>query len=276
MKRTTQTLSTAITLALFLALNCGSAEGPVVGVGLALGQLQDGSGVKIMRILPGGPAAKAGLKPGLVVDEVDGVSLKGKSLNDCVALMRGAEGSKVVLHFVDPSKHETNSVALTRERINLAETQTRLGAPAAPLVIKDWVKGIPVDVLDGKAVYVVEFWATWCGPCRVSIPHLTELQKRWKDKGVTVVGVSDEPVATVKPFVEKMGDQMDYTVACDDEQLTNSGYMATYGLNMIPTAFIVGRDGRVLWHGHPMNGLDDALDQAVAGKLQPPSTPASK
>src|ERR1041385_6120947 len=66
-----------------------------------------------------------------------------------------------------------------------------LGDPAAPLVISEWVKGKPVDLAaaKGKEVVVVEFWATWCGPCRTSIPHLTEMQKKFKD--VRFVGVSD-------------------------------------------------------------------------------------
>jgi thiol-disulfide isomerase/thioredoxin len=155
-----------------------------------------------------------------------------------------------------------------------------LGEPAARLAIKDWAKGKAVDVRDGKAVYVVEFWATWCGPCRVSIPHLSELQKRWKNKGVVIVGVSDEPASTVKPFVEKMGDKMDYLVACDDNRLTYSGYMEAYGFNGIPTAFIVGRDGRVQWTGHPMNGLDKVgflgLLVLLGGCTTAPNAPMGK
>ena len=76
--------------------------------------------------------------------------------------------------------------------VAMSSTAAKLGDPAAPLSIKEWVKGKPVDVKDGKNIYVVEFWATWCGPCRTSIPHLTELQKKFKDKGVVFVGVSDE------------------------------------------------------------------------------------
>ena len=80
----------------------------------------------------------------------------------------------------------------------------KIGDPAAPLKIKEWVKGKEVNVLDGKNLYVVEFWATWCGPCKVSIPHLTEMQKKFKDRGVVFVGISDEAVDKVKPFVENM------------------------------------------------------------------------
>jgi len=142
-----------------------------------------------------------------------------------------------------------------------------LGQPAAPLKITDWIKGKPVDLASakGKQVLVVEFWATWCGPCRTSIPHLTELQKKFKD--VAFIGVSDEDAATVKKFVNKMGDQMDYTVAIDDNRQTSKGYMEAFDQNGIPHSFIVDLQGRVVWHGHPMAGLDEALAEVVSGKF---------
>lgn len=142
-----------------------------------------------------------------------------------------------------------------------------LGQPAAPLKISDWVKGQPVDLATakGKHVVVVEFWATWCPPCRTSIPHLTAMQKKFKD--VIFIGVSDEEVGTVKKFVNKMGDQMDYTVAIDDDHRTSKGYMEAFEQNGIPHAFIVDLAGRVVWHGHPMGGLEEALAEVVAGKF---------
>ena len=142
----------------------------------------------------------------------------------------------------------------------------KLGDPAAALIIKDWVKGKPVDVKDGKNIYVVEFWATWCGPCKTSIPHLTEMQTKFKDKGVVFVGISDEPVATVKPFVEKMAEKMAYTVACDTDRKTSQGYMEAFGQGGIPTAFVVGKNGQVIWLGHPMADLEKTLEQIIAGK----------
>ena len=142
----------------------------------------------------------------------------------------------------------------------------RLGDPASALFIKDWVKGKAVDVRDGKNIYVVEFWATWCGPCKVSIPHLTELQAKFKDKGVVFIGISDEPIATVKPFVDKMGEKMAYTIACDDDRKSNAGYMEAFSQGGILTAFIVGKDKKVLWFGHQMDGLEETLEKIIAGK----------
>lgn len=143
----------------------------------------------------------------------------------------------------------------------------QLGDPAKPLQIASWVKGKPVDLaaLKGKQIVVVEFWATWCPPCRTSIPHLTALQKKFKD--VVIVGISDEDVATVKKFVEKMGDKMDYVVAVDDEDKTGEAYMKAFGINGIPHAFVVDKSGRIVWHGHPMGELEQTLEALRDGKF---------
>jgi thiol-disulfide isomerase/thioredoxin len=143
-----------------------------------------------------------------------------------------------------------------------------LGDKAPALQIKEWVKGAAVDLAsgDGKKAYVVEFWATWCPPCRASIPHLTEMQKKFKDK-VTFIGVSDEPAPTVRKFVERMGDKMDYAVAVDDNRQTSARYMGAFGIGGIPHAFVVDASGAIVWHGHPMSELEQVLERVVAGEL---------
>ncbi|NOZ19466.1 MAG: TlpA family protein disulfide reductase [Planctomycetes bacterium] len=139
-----------------------------------------------------------------------------------------------------------------------------MGDKAPPLHIAKWIKGDPVDPSkpDGKTTYVVEFWATWCPPCRQSIPHLSGIQERFKDKSVVVIGISTEDAATVAPFVAKQP-KMDYHVAVDDAQKTSNVWME--GVGGIPHAFIVDKNGVVCWTGHPMAGLDEALEGIVAG-----------
>ncbi|MGZ8900915.1 MAG: redoxin domain-containing protein [Limisphaerales bacterium] len=139
-----------------------------------------------------------------------------------------------------------------------------LGDPAPELDIAKWVKGEAVKVSgDDKGIYVVEFWATWCPPCRTSIPHLTEIQKRFKDQ-VTIIGVTNEKEPVVEPFVDDLGAKMDYRVAIDRGETAN-GYMKAFGVNGIPHAFIV-QEKKIIWHGHPMAGLDKTLEQVVSGK----------
>ncbi len=148
-----------------------------------------------------------------------------------------------------------------------------IGDPAPKLTVKKFVKGTPVTKFEKGKLYVVEFWATWCGPCRVSIPHLTELQKKHKD--VTFVGVSvwEQDQSLVMPFVDKMGSQMAYTVAMDAVPVGgdgNSGTMATTwmqaaGQDGIPTAFIINKESKVAWIGHPMT-MEQPLEKIIAGK----------
>ena len=144
-----------------------------------------------------------------------------------------------------------------------------LGMPAPELAIAQWVKGQPADLKAGrgKNIYVIEFWATWCGPCRTTIPHLTELQKKFKDQQVVVIGVSDEPAETIQPFVDRMGEKMSYTVAADQGRKTYAAYMSAFGERGIPHAFVVNKDGVIAWHGHPMAGLDEVVGEMVAGRF---------
>jgi thiol-disulfide isomerase/thioredoxin len=141
-----------------------------------------------------------------------------------------------------------------------------LGDPAPELQIAKWVKGEPVKEFEKGKVYVVEFWATWCPPCRTSIPHLTEMQKKYEDK-VVFIGVSDEDAETVAPFVDKMGEQMAYRVAIDDAEGTGGAYMQPFQVRGIPHAFVVDGEGKLVWHCHPMDKLDAVLDDVVAGKF---------
>jgi thiol-disulfide isomerase/thioredoxin len=139
----------------------------------------------------------------------------------------------------------------------------KIGSPAAPLKGLQWVKGSPVEEFKKGSVYIVEFWATWCGPCRVSIPHLTDVQKNYKDKNVTIIGISNEPAEKVKPYVEKMADKMNYNVAIDSNLTATQLYMEAYGEEGIPTAFIVDQNSAVVWRGHPLGDLDKVLEQVV-------------
>lgn len=145
----------------------------------------------------------------------------------------------------------------------------KIGMPAPELKISNWVKNGPVSLSAGKGknIYVVEFWATWCPPCQVTIPHLTEVQKKYRDKNVIVVGITDEEAPLVKQFVAKMGPRMDYAVAIDDNSQTSKAYMDAFGIDTIPHAFIVDKNGQIVWHGNPMEGFDEALEQVVSGKF---------
>ncbi len=154
-----------------------------------------------------------------------------------------------------------------------AESVT-LGSPAPAFKVSRWVKGTPVATLEKGKVYVVEFWATWCGPCRQTIPHLSEMAKKFEGKatfmGVNVWERGDSPqqIETgVDAFVKDMGEKMGYAVARDtaDGHMANA-WMKAANQDGIPAAFIINGEGQVAWIGHPMNGLEKTLEAVLAGK----------
>ena len=86
-----------------------------------------------------------------------------------------------------------------------------IGSVAPALDIEHWVqdgegKFQPVTEFKPGNIYIVEFWATWCGPCIRSMPHLSKLQREYADKNVTLISVSDEDLETVNGFLEKEAD----------------------------------------------------------------------
>lgn len=154
--------------------------------------------------------------------------------------------------------------------------------PASVLMIGDpapaldadllYLKGEKIPAFEKGKIYVIEFWATWCPPCVKSIPHITELQAKYKDKGVTFVGLTrvdeNNSLEDVKTFVADMGDKMAYTVAFDSSGKTYTAYMDAARQEGIPTAFVVGRDGKLQYIGHPM-AMDRTFEQIVAGTYDP-------
>jgi thiol-disulfide isomerase/thioredoxin len=145
----------------------------------------------------------------------------------------------------------------------------KIGDAPPALQVGKWAQGEPVTGFEKGKTYIVEFWATWCGPCRVSIPHLNEIHQKFKDKGLVVIGQDcwENDETLVAPFIKKMGDKMTYRVALDDKEGNPKGKMAenwmlAAGQNGIPTAFIVNPDGVLAWIGHPMN-LNDGIIASI-------------
>jgi cytochrome c biogenesis protein CcmG/thiol:disulfide interchange protein DsbE len=144
-----------------------------------------------------------------------------------------------------------------------------VGKAAPEISVQDWLNSPPLTLaaLRGKIV-VVEFWATWCPPCRKSIPHLIELYKKYGGQGVVILGLTDEPKAKVEPFAKEMG--MIYPVGCGSK---SSG---AYGVTGIPHAAIVDTAGNVVWDGHPMQPDFESTLEAQLKKTPPKVASQSK
>jgi len=148
------------------------------------------------------------------------------------------------------------------------KTKLGVGDPAPKMKINKWLRGDAVPEFGSKNVYVVEFWATWCGPCIAAMPHLCELQEKFRDKGLVVVGVTSDgrnnSIDKVTKFVTKRGDRLTYAMAWDEGNATNDAFMKAAEQNGIPCSFVIDRAGKVAFIGHPLS-LDDVLPKVLAG-----------
>jgi thiol-disulfide isomerase/thioredoxin len=144
---------------------------------------------------------------------------------------------------------------------------TSVGAADGPPEVsaqawKNWKGEKPPTLasLKGKVV-VVEFWATWCGPCVQGIPHLNELHKSHASDGLVVLSLTDQDKSAVEKFVDQKGDGMSYAVGMGSETGRD------YGVSGIPHAFVIGRDGKLAWEGHPgVPEFDAAVEAALKAK----------
>lgn len=152
-----------------------------------------------------------------------------------------------------------SSLALLPENVMNAEVQS--------------LDGKPFKLADYKGkVVIIDLWATWCGPCRMSIPDLIELSNEFKSRGVEVIGLTTEDpvesVETVRAFVKQY--KMNYKVGWAEADLART---LAQGRGVIPQAFVITRDGRVLKRliGYNPQSSPAVLREAVTQALNMPS-----
>ena len=140
--------------------------------------------------------------------------------------------------------------------------QELLVGDCAPAIgIAEFLKGAHLSTLELGQVYVLEFWATWCGPCRGCVPYLSELQDKYPQAVFLGVAVTEPNPEAVREFVAEMGDQIRYRIAIEEPLAGRSGreggFTTKHWLEAsyqrgIPAAFIVNPAGQIAWIGHPM------------------------
>jgi len=158
----------------------------------------------------------------------------------------------------------------------------------APLVLGDdapviddveWVQGDPLTGFEPGKIYVLEFWATRNRQSQAALAGLSDLQERFRDQGVTIVGITHEDPEALKEFLAAddgqgtpWGARVRYRLASDPDGSMHSAYLAAAGAQ-VPTAFVVGRDGKIEWIGF-LRYVDAVVEAVADGRWDREAFPA--
>ncbi len=136
---------------------------------------------------------------------------------------------------------------------------TKIGDLAPGFTLKD-LQGESISLSDfrGKVV-IFDFWASWCPPCRSSMPHLDEMRKRYQDEGLVVVTISLDPnTADISNFLEENG--FTDLVVLWESPTAAQAVKTLYGVSGIPHTFVVDRQGIIRYSDHPIRLRDRNIE----------------
>lgn len=137
-----------------------------------------------------------------------------------------------------------------------------VGDKAPTKLPSGWIKGDRISAFDPKKTYVVEFWATWCGPCVAEIPNVLEQYEKYHDKGFEVVGISlDEDREALEKFVGEQKIPWPILYEKPEGEGWRHPLSTYYGISGIPTVILIGRDGNVITLNARGEKLGEQLDK---------------
>jgi thiol-disulfide isomerase/thioredoxin len=199
-----------------------------------------GEGVRILHVVRGSPAEKAGLKVGDAILAVDNSRVAAAA--DVTRVAAGHAPGDVIDATI---RREARTLGV---RISLAARpggEEMIRMDRVGVVAPEWVDLKPLGAapasiasLRGKVV-LVDFWATWCGPCRLAMPRLSAMQARYGAQGLRVVGLTADPAERVAEFWAKAG--LRYPIEVD----THGATSVAYGVSVLPTLYVIDKHGVV-------------------------------
>jgi thiol-disulfide isomerase/thioredoxin len=267
---TTAAATTETAFAQGVGMGMGAGVGVVVRPWLGVAMDVDAQGVRVGHVVRGSPASNAGLQEGDHIVRVGGVSI-ARAGDVSQAVSASAVGDRIAVDYVrGATKKSTTAVLAPFPSQDDMMRMDLVGAAAPAWSDTQSVAGsFPASLaaLRGKVV-VLDFWATWCGPCRFVAPKLDALQTRYGAQGLSVVGISTEDASDVAPFAQQMG--IHYGVGSDPHGKTTRAY----GVVSLPTLVVIDKRGTVRDVSIGYDPLSDArLDATVRSLLAEPDLP---
>jgi thiol-disulfide isomerase/thioredoxin len=213
-------------------------QAPPGFLGAGLRALPAGAGLRIERVIPNSPAHRAGLVVGDVIVLSQGVAPGSvEAFTTSVrAAGSGAEYAIVVRRGVRRvplrARLEAPPEAAPQGGLRVGQQPPALGASTVAMGTD------PVDLsqLRGRVV-ILDFWASWCGPCRMMMPVLSQMAERYRAQGLTVLGLTDEPVEVARSVGMRLN--IRYTL------VSNTLAMRSYAVHNLPTMVVVDRGGHI-------------------------------
>lgn len=147
----------------------------------------------------------------------------------------------------------------------------KVGSVPPEFAAGDWLNTDSPPTLKGLhgKVVLVDFWATWCGPCVAGIPHLNQLAELHADDGLRIVSFTNQSRKGIANF--QQGTKIKYPIGCSSE------LAAEYGVSGLPHTFLIGRDGTLVWEGNPTDdGFDKRIIDALAAEEPPRPQPVER
>jgi len=237
-------------------------------LGVAMDKDTSAPGVSVGHVIRGSPADKAGVREGDRIVRIAGTTVASPS--DILRVLGGhTPGDTVDIAFVHAGREQAARAALATFPSQDEMIRMDLVGTFAPALrdVQTVSGAFPSDVraLRGRVV-LLDFWATWCGPCRVVIPKLDTLQARYGAQGLTVLGVTAEEAPDVALFAQRIG--MHYGVAVDRHGATSR----TYGVVSLPTLVVIDKRGVVRDVAVGFSpGADAQLEATVQSLLAEPT-----